>query len=118
MDTHIKVVGVGNILYGAFLLVISVLVLLGFGVAGIASGDLLGGLLLGSVGLLASAFVAVLSVPRIIGGLGLLAKRNWARYVLGFTSAFGLFEFPIGTALSGYSLWVLFHNETRRLTSG
>ncbi len=118
METHLKVVGVGNILWGGFLLLVSVAVMLGFSVAGLASGDLMGGLMLGSFGLIAGVVGAAISLPRIIGGIGLLAKRNWARYVLGLTSLFGLFEFPVGTALSGYSLWVLFHNDTRQLTSG
>jgi hypothetical protein len=118
METHVKVVGLGNILYGGFLLCIAVLMFLGFGVAGLVSGDLLAGLLVGGIGLVAGSVVALVSLPRIIGGLGLLARKNWARYVLGATSVFGLLEFPIGTALSGYSLWVLFHDDTRRLTAG
>ena len=118
METHVRIVALGNMLYGGLGLLVAAALLFGFSIAGLASGDLFGGLLLGTVGVVAGVVVALMSLPRILGGLGLLARKNWSRYVLGIVSAIGLFEFPVGTALSGYSLWVLFNDDTRRLTSG
>lgn len=118
MDTHLKIVGLGNILVGGLGVLGGVAVLFGLSIAGVASGDLGGGLLLGTAGLAAGFLISAMALPYLIGGIGLLAKRNWARYVLGVTSAMSLFGFPIGTLLGGYSLWVLFHDDTRRLTAG
>src|SRR5262249_5885578 len=46
-------------------------------------------------------------LPGLIGGLGLLRLKPWARIVLIILSAILLLEFPIGTALGGFGLWVL-----------
>ena len=60
--------------------------------------------------------VAVLSIPGVVAGVGLLKRRRWARIlvlVLGFIS---LFSFPpVGTALGVYTLWALFRKETAQL---
>ncbi len=118
MQNHIKIVALGNMALGALGIVVAILFMLGFSVAGLASGELAGGLVLGSIGVIGGAFIAVYSLPQFIGGLGLLARKNWARYVLMVTSALSLFGFPIGTILGGYSLWVLTNNDTKMLTSG
>jgi hypothetical protein len=118
MDNHLKLVGLGNILAGGLGVLGGLAVAFGMSFAGVASGDLAGGLLLGGLGLVGGLLATVMALPYLIGGIGLLAKRNWARYVLGVTSAISLFAFPIGTLLGGYSIWVLFHDDTKRLTAG
>src|SRR5579859_4421396 len=56
-----------------------------------------------SVGLL----LALLSLPGLAAGYGLLTRKPWAR-VLGIVVAvLGLFNFPVGTAIGIYALWVL-----------
>jgi hypothetical protein len=65
----------------------------------------------------AGALMAVLvSLPAVAGGIGLLRHRRWARYLVSILAIPMLFEFPIGTALGGYSLWALvFEDETTEL---
>lgn len=46
-------------------------------------------------------------LPMLIGGLGLLARRSWARWLMVVISIPYLFAFPVGTALGGLSLWAL-----------
>jgi len=116
MQTHVKIVALLNIGFGALSAVVGTLVTFGLGLAGVASGDLLGGLLLGTAGVVAGLVLVLIALPQIVGGVGLLAQRNWARWVLIVTSALGLFKyFPIGTVLNIYALWVLLHDETRQM---
>jgi hypothetical protein len=54
----------------------------------------------------------ILSVLGIIGGIGLFTKSNWARILVLILSAIDLLNFPIGTALGIYTIWVLVQAET------
>lgn len=53
------------------------------------------------------AYAACVLVPQFAGGLGLLARRDWARWLLVVISCLYLTLFPIGTLFGGYSLVVL-----------
>ncbi len=57
----------------------------------------------------------VLSIPGIVGGIGLLRRQGWARILILVLAAISLFNFPVGTALGIYSLWVLLQRETQEL---
>jgi hypothetical protein len=46
-------------------------------------------------------------LPAVIGGLGLLRGKNWARIPVAIVSVLLLFAFPIGTLLGGYALWAI-----------
>lgn len=118
MDNHIRIVALGNMAVGALSMLAGFVVMVAMGGAGLLSGDVGGALALGSLGLIIGMVVGVLGLPQFIGGLGLLARKNWARYVLIVTSALSLLGFPIGTLLGGYSLWVLTNNDTKLLTAG
>ena len=62
------------------------------------------------------AFLFVLSaVLDIVGGIGILKRKNWARYLVMVHSVLDLFNFPIGTAFGIYCIWVLAKDETARL---
>lgn len=114
MQTHIKIVALLNIVFGTLMAVLGILLTLGLGLAGLVSGDFVGGLVIGTAGVVAGLILVAVALPQVVGGVGLLAGRNWARWVLIVTSVLGLFKFPIGTALSVYALWVLLHDDTRR----
>ena len=49
----------------------------------------------------------------IVTGFGLFKHKIWAKQLASALSALGLFMVPIGTAVGAYSLWVLFHPETK-----
>lgn len=57
-------------------------------------------------------FVGVLSALSIVGGWGLLRGKRWARILVLILSFPGLFGFPIGTLISGYTLWALLTDDT------
>ena len=56
--------------------------------------------------------LGVLCVLGIIGGIGLFTKSHWARILVLILSAIDLINFPIGTALGIYTIWVLVQAET------
>lgn len=113
MRTHITIVALMNIVFGALLAFGGVMLALGLGLLGITTGDLVGSLVMGTAGVVGGLLMVAFALPQLIGGVGLMARKSWARYVLIVTSAIGLFKFPIGTALSVYALWVLFHDGTK-----
>ena len=67
------------------------------------------------VGTSIGSFFILLSIPSIIGGIGLYHRKNWARILILIVSAIDLFNVPIGTALGIYSIWVLVQPETVKL---
>lgn len=118
MHTHLRLVAFGNIAVGALAMLGGLVLTLGLGLIGVASGDAGAAILMSTIGLVVGVFLILLGLPQLVGGVALLARKNWARFVLMVTSAFGLFNFPIGTVLSVYSLWVLTNDETKLLTTG
>jgi hypothetical protein len=56
--------------------------------------------------------VALLELPGLAVGWGLLTYRRWARPLNIAFSILDLFSIPIGTAIGAYSLWVMFQPET------
>jgi hypothetical protein len=51
----------------------------------------------------------------LVGGIGLLAYKPWARYIVIVVNALGCLNIPIGTLKGVYSLWVLLQDETVKL---
>ncbi|MCB0116330.1 MAG: hypothetical protein R2873_07715 [Caldilineaceae bacterium] len=111
LDTHIKIVGWLNIASGILLLLIAALVFFILVFAGIISNDQDAMLITGLVGVFVGGFLAVLSIPGILGGYGLLRGLSWARYLTLVVSFLNLFNVPIGTVVGGYSIWVLLQPE-------
>jgi hypothetical protein len=56
-----------------------------------------------------------LSTLGLIGGIGLLAYKPWARYLVIVVSALGCLNIPIGTLKGVYALWVLLQDDTIKL---
>ena len=57
-------------------------------------------------------------VAGIVGGIGLLKGKNWARVLVLFLAVLDLIDFPIGTAIGAYTFWVLLNNETSAMFDG
>jgi len=63
-----------------------------------------------------SLFLSLVSLPGITGGIALFKRRSWARMLLLILAFLRLVSFPpIGTALGGYTIWLLFK---KRKTAG
>ncbi len=64
------------------------------------------------IGTIIAILLVFFAIPGIIGAIGLLKRKEWGRILLLIVSFFDLLHLPLGTILGGYSIWVLFHNET------
>ena len=124
MQTHVKVLAVIMIIFG----VLGVLVALGLGmilggtaaVAGM-SGEpdaAVGAGILGLTGTALTAIILVFSLPGLICGWGLLQLKPWARILGIVLCALNLINFPFGTVIGAYGLWVLLNAETARMFDG
>lgn len=114
MDQHIKIVGWVHLVFGA-LGVLGAVVFGGFGaIVGLFSGEA-GGLMAGGIMGLLAIFFGLLALPSLLGGWGLLNYKPWARIVVIVLSVLNLLNIPFGTLIGGYSLWVLFNDETQQI---
>ena len=123
MKQHVSILGILYIAFGALglLAAVAILVLLG-GAAGVvgmmadqepdaaAAAPILGVLAVVLFGL-----ISLLSIPGLAVGIGLMKFKEWARILGLILCALNLLNFPFGTALGGYGLWVLLNKETEAL---
>jgi hypothetical protein len=115
MNQHIKLIAILNISFGSILAFVGLIGFMFFAGIGLLSGDLKAIPILGFVGTIAFIFMLGFGLPGILGGIGLLKRREWARILVIAASCIGLLAFPIGTVLSVYTLWVLFNEEAIKL---
>jgi hypothetical protein len=59
--------------------------------------------------------IGFISVMGLVGGIGLLVYKPWARYLIIVISALDCVIIPFGTAKGVYSIWVLIQDETVKL---
>jgi hypothetical protein len=109
LENHIKVLGLLFILAGGFGGIASLVFFLLFGGPAYAAayGPLIGYIVTGWMWLLLT-----LAVPAIAVGVGLLYMRPWTRSVGTVIAILELMNFPIGTGIGLYALWVLMSADT------
>lgn len=114
MDTHVRLLGNLNIIYGALSLIgvtVALIVFKGFeGIYRSFNDPLEGGIVA-----LFAGFQLAISVPAIITGIFLKRLYEWARSLMIVVSALNILNFPLGSALGAYGLWVLMTPETEPL---
>jgi hypothetical protein len=119
MKDHVKVIGILWIIYGIFFLGLACLALLFFfGVATIPNVEDVEPGVLRVIGILVSSFLGLISLPQIVGGLGLLGYKEWARILMLVISFISLPNVPFGTFLGVYTMVILFNRETIRMFQG
>lgn len=118
MKQHVTVVAALQIGFGILKVFIAALVFMIMMAGGLISGDAEALAIITVVGLAVSAFLVLTALPGIVGGYGLLKGKNWARVLVIFLSVLDMIDFPIGTAVGVYSLWVLVNNETTEMFDG
>jgi len=112
LDKHITNIGILYIVFGVLGLLAAGIILVVLAGGGIISGDPEAMAITSIVATVISGFLAIVSVPGIIGGIFLLQRKPWARIfvlVLGFLN---LIDIPFGTALGIYTIWALMNEET------
>ncbi len=108
---HISILGWLYILGNAIYLLIGGMGLIFLAGIGIASRDPQALEVLSFIGSIGAIFFTVLAVPGLVAGLGLLKRKSWARILALVLAVLSLVNFPIGTAVSIYALWVLLQTE-------
>lgn len=115
MREHHRVLGIATIAYHSFnLLVLFVLVPIFAGVSifSISEAPEVSGVLLVILSIVIFA-VLLFALPGIIGGIGLIKGKSWGRILTIVANVITLLNFPIGTALAGYTFWVLLMKDNR-----
>jgi len=131
MEKHITVVGVLNIVYSAVnLLAAAVLVAIAGGTKHIVEVLYYRGVIdprdfpyelwdiIPAVLILVALLILIFSLPGIIGGIGVLRRKEWGRVVVLVISFFNLLNVPLGTILGAYSIWAMMTSETVDLFRG
>jgi len=114
LENHIKVLGLLFILAGGFGGIASLVFFFLFaGPASVSAyGPLIGFMVTGWMWLL-----LILAVPAIVLGIGLLYMRPWSRSIGTVIAILEWMNFPIGTGIGIYALWVLMSADTDPLFS-
>jgi hypothetical protein len=116
MDKHIQLIGILWIVYGGLTLLAGIVgFLLLFGISMFPDIQTGAPAILRLVALAVIFFVALLGVPKIIGGFYLLKRKEWSRILILVLSFLSLLNFPLGTALGVYSLVILLNQDAIRL---
>jgi len=115
VEKHVTFVGALRIGLGVLGILAAMIVFAAVVGGGVISGDREAIRITAIVGPVVAFFLFVLSVPGIIGGIGLLKRKPWARFLVLILAVLDLFNIPIGTALGIYTIWVLMRDETVQL---
>jgi hypothetical protein len=113
LQVHIPILGWILIATHAFGLVIAILVFFLLTGIGAAVGDSIAFGVLSITGTTVGLFIAALSLPGVLAGYGLLTQKSWGRLAALVVLILGLLNFPIGTVIGVYGLWVLLQEESR-----
>ena len=109
--THVTVIGALFIGSGAFGVLIGLAVFFMFAGMVATSGDPDALALWGWLGAILGGAILFLSVPSIVGGIGLLQRRPWARTLGLVLGVLSLLSIPIGTLIGIYTIWALTRPE-------
>jgi hypothetical protein len=115
MERHFSILGALFIACGLLGLGIAAIVFLGLAGAGALSGEAEAMAILGGIGTVVGGFLAVISLPQIITGVGLIQRKSWSRIMTMILGALSLLNIPIGTAIGIYALWAMTRPETPAL---
>lgn len=115
MEKHLTFVAALHIANSALGILAGGLVFILVALPGLLSGDPTAMAVTPLVGGVVAAFLYAISLPGLVGGVGLWKRRKWSRPLLLVVSTFNLLNVPIGTLIAVYSFWVLFHEETEDL---
>lgn len=116
MKKHVTVVGAIQIGFAILGLIGAAAIFVGLTIARTAaSGDETANMVLSLIQISLPLLLVFLSTLGLVGGIGLLAYKPWARYLVIVVAALGCLFVPIGTLKGVYFLWVLLQDDTVRL---
>ncbi len=116
MKKHVTVVAAIQIGFAILGLILAVVIFFVMNFArSQVGGDETGRIVLGFLSVSLPILFGFLSTLGLVGGIGLLAYKPWARYLVIVVAALGCLNIPIGTLKGVYSLWVLLQDDTVKL---
>jgi hypothetical protein len=128
MEKHVTLVGVLNIVYRSLMIIAGLILLaIAMGFGGLFEYLIQSGSIrphevpvevlniIPLILVIASFVIITVSIAAIIGAIGVLKRKEWARILTLVISFFNLIRVPLGTILGIYSIWVLLNNDTIRL---
>lgn len=111
MEQHITLLGWLHIATNALLILIAGFMFVVMVGAGLMSGDTEAVRVMPIIGTAVGGFMTALALPGILTGIGLLKRKPWARIAAAVLGIINLMNFPLGTAVGVYTLWILLQNE-------
>jgi hypothetical protein len=116
MENHVKAVGIIHIAFSVMGIIVAIAIFTGLNlVTRLPDVEEEAARIIQAVAMIVPWFIIIFSLPGIVGGIGLLKYQGWARILVLILSFLNLLEFPIGTAVGIYSIWVLFDKRTEKL---
>ncbi|MGQ9556090.1 MAG: hypothetical protein ACUVWR_18465 [Anaerolineae bacterium] len=111
LQLHVSVLGWLFIVGHALLLAVGAFVFLLLAGIGMATGDKTAFAVLGATGTAVGFLFMAIALPGLAAGVGLLARKAWGRILAIVVGVLGLVNFPVGTIIGAYALWVLLQNS-------
>ena len=116
MKKHVTAVGAIQIGFGILGLIGALVVFLALSFAkGIVGNEEVPTVVLGFLAIGLPLLIGFFSTLSLVGGIGVLSYKNWARILVMIVAAMGCLMIPIGTLVGVYSIWVLMQDDTVKL---
>jgi len=111
MDRHITIASVLNIANGLITFAVGLFLFIIITGSGLISREPVAIFVTSTVGSTLAIFFTVISIPSLLGGIGILKRKGWARIFMLIVSMLNILAFPIGTIIGIYTIWVLMQDE-------
>jgi hypothetical protein len=115
MEKHITVLGILYIVLGVLGAIFAFIIFVTIVGAGFVSGDEEAIAVTSIIGTVTASFLTVISLPGIVGGIGLLKWQPWARIFVLILGFINLLNIPFGTVLGAYTIWALMNDDMIKL---
>lgn len=115
--SHVTLVAVLHISFGALAILGAVIAFMAmnFATVYIPEDEQIARDILGSVGIIITAVIAVFGTIDLLAGVSLFSYQQWSRILVIVISAINCLNIPIGTAKGVYSIWALMQPEIQEL---
>ncbi|MBN2070602.1 MAG: hypothetical protein JW814_04010 [Candidatus Krumholzibacteriota bacterium] len=112
MKSNITVIGAIHIAWGLLGMLLAMIIQLTLGGAGMITGDYEVQRILAIVASSLAFPLFILGIPALVGGIGILRMRPWARILLLAYSFINLLSIPFGTVLGIFTIKLLLDRDT------
>ena len=115
LDNHEKILAILFFSYGTIKCIIGIVIMSVLSMAGELSGNEDAIRITSIIGDSIGSILIFLSIPNIIGGIGLYKRQKWGRILALILCFLSLLSIPFGTALGIYGIWVLLNDDSKEI---